>query len=168
MLDWRIPMLAPTRRRFMSKRLFSTTFLSVALLFAQGGSFLIAALCPHLRTGIMLCDSPAQEPAMDHNHMADLQMDQESDESPLNPDAPALDRPTGPCTHCAVHSKTTSSVFLVRHVESAKRATNLAVPLVFKLPEPAMPQIHRRLTARSHGPPGNTISRHILIDVFRI
>jgi hypothetical protein len=76
----------------MSKRLISTTLLSFALLFAQGGSFLIAALCPHLRTGIMRCDSPAQEPAMDHHHMADMQMDEESGESVFTSDAPALDR----------------------------------------------------------------------------
>jgi hypothetical protein len=152
----------------MSKRLISTTLLSFALLFAQGGSFLIAALCPHVRTGIMRCDAPAQEPQMDHQHMSEMQMDHDSDDLPLDSDAPALDRSTDNCTHCAVHSRTTSSVFSVRHVEAAKRTTNLALPLVFRRPQPAMIQPRERLTARSHGPPGGTISRHILIDVFRI
>ena len=56
----------------MTKRLISTIVVSFALLFAQGGSFLIAALCPHLRSGIMRCDMRAQEPAMDHHQMADM------------------------------------------------------------------------------------------------
>ena len=147
--------------------MISTTLLSFALLFAQGGSFLIAAQCPHLRTGIMRCDKPAEEPAMDHQHMADMQMDQKSDESLFNPDASAFDQPSGTCNHCAVHSRTTSSVFSVRHVEVPKRATDLASPTV---PDRPLPTIRHqaRLTARSHGPPGETVSRYILIDVFRI
>ena len=152
----------------MSKRLISTTFLSFALLFSQGGSFLIAALCPHLHTGIMRCDMPAQEHAMDHHQMAGMQMDQESAESPVNSDAPAVDQPAGTCTHCAVHSRTTSNAFSVRHVEAAKRATDLAVPKRLHRPELLFIQVQQRLTARSHGPPGNTVSRYILIDVFRI
>lgn len=152
----------------MSKRLISTTLLSFALLFAQGGNLLIAALCPHLRTGTMRCDAPAQEPAMDHHHMSEMQMDQDSEELPLDSDAPALGRPTGNCTHCAVHSRTTSGVFSVRLVEAAKRTMSLAVPLVFRGPVPAMSQPQELLAARSHGPPGSTIPRHILIDVFRI
>lgn len=105
---------------------------------------------------------------MDHEHMADMQMDQESGESSFNINAAAFDRPTGTCNHCAIHSKTTSSVFSVRHVETAKRTTNLAAPLVFRRTEPAMIPPQERLTTHSHGPPGGTISRHILIDVFRI
>jgi len=151
----------------MSKRLISTTLLSFALLFAQGGSFLIAALCPHLRTGIMGCNAPAEETTMDHQHMADMQMDQKSDESLFNPDTTAFDRPTGTCSHCAVHSRTTSSVFSVRHVEVSKRATDLAGAVVLGRPLPTI-RHQARLTARSHGPPGEPISRYILIDVFRI
>jgi len=167
MLDSATPNVRSQRLRPMSKRLISTTLLSFALLFAQGGSFLIASLCPHLHTGIMRCDMPAQEPAMDHHQMAGMPMDQESAKSPLNSDAPAVDQPTGTCTHCAVHSRTTSNAYSVRHVEAAKRAASLAVPMSHR-PELLLIQVQQRLTARSHGPPGNTVSRHILIDVFRI
>lgn len=150
----------------MNRRLVSTTFLSMALIFAQGGSFLIAALCPHLRTGVMRCDMPAQQSVMDHHDMADMQMDHES--GSLTPKAANFDQPSGTCTHCAVHSRTTSGVFYVRHVEAAKRATDLIVPLIFEYPTPLTVQVHELVTARSHGPPGDTNSRHILISVFRI
>lgn len=151
----------------MSRRLLSTTFLSVVLLFAQGGTFLIAALCPHLRTGVMRCDSSAQA-VMDHHHMADMKMDPESDGLRFNPDGLAFDLPLGTCTHCVVHSKTTSGVFPARHLEAAKRATDLTVALDSVRPLLTIVQAPERLTARSHSPPGNTISRYILIDVFRI
>ena len=104
---------------------------------------------------------------MAHHQMAHMQMDQESAESPLNSDAPAVDQQTGTCTHCAVHSRTTSNAFSVRHVEVARRTTSLAVPMSHPT-ELLLIQVQKRLTARSHGPPGNTVSRHILIDVFRI
>ena len=154
----------------MTKRLFSTTFLSVALLFAQGGSFVIAALCPHLRTGIMRCDMPPPEPRMDHHHMTDMQMDRESNELLLNSDAPAFDRSTETCTHCSVHSGTpSSSFFSARHIEASKRSTDLTIPLLFNATSgPTVIQLTERLTARSHSPPGETVSRYILIDVFRI
>ena len=149
----------------MNKRLFPTTLLSFALLFSQGGIVLIAALCPHLRTGVMRCDSSAQ-PVMDHHHMTEMKMD--PDEMPFNNDGPAVDIPLGTCTHCVVHAKTTSGIFPARHREAAKVASDLTVPLVSGSPVLTTIQGPERLTARSHGPPGDTVSRYILIDVFRI
>ena len=166
MLDSGTPKVLHSHR-LMSKRLISTTLLSFALLFAQGGSFLIASLCPHLRTGVMRCDTPAEEPAMDHQHMADMQMDQETDEYLFNPHVSAFNRPAGTCNHCAVHSRTTSSVFSVRHVEASKRAAIVGA-IAFSRLQPTIRQHQERLTGRSHGPPGEPVSRYILIDVFRI
>lgn len=153
----------------MNRRLLSTTFLSVVLLFAQGGSFLIVALCPHLRTGVMQCDARLPGQSMDHDHMADMEMEQQPGDVPTNPDLTAYDVPPEKCTHCSVHSGTApSSFFSTRHIEASKRATDLTVPLLLKSPEPAMGQVVERLPASSHSPPGDTVSRYILIDVFRI
>lgn len=151
----------------MSKRLISTTLLSFALLFAQGSSLLIAAFCPHVRTGVMRCDMPQPEPSMDHAHMGGMEMAQlEGSTHKLN--VAALDLPSGTCSHCWVHSQTTPTVFSVRHSEVAKRAIDITVAAVFQGPARPMISIPERLTARSHGPPGDTVSRYILIDVFRI
>ena len=153
----------------MTKRLFSTTFLSFVLLFGQGGTFLVAALCPHLRTGVMPCDMPAQGPVMDHDHMADMEMDQ-SGILAGNPDLTAFNLLPGQCGHCSVHSGTApSSRISIRHFEASKRATYLTGPLLVKASEPTMSQVRERLTAHSLSPPpGDTVSRYILIDVFRI
>ena len=153
----------------MSKRLFSTTFLSFALLFAQSGIFLIAALCPHLRTGVMRCDTHAQGPVENHDHMADMEMDQQSGGLPSNPDVTAFNLLPEKCGHCSVHSGSTSSSGIsISHSEASKRTTDLTVPLLLKSSEPMVIQVLERLTEHSHSPPGDTISRYILIDVFRI
>ena len=153
----------------MNRRLFSTTFLSLALLFGQGGTFLIAALCPHLGTGVMRCAARGQEPVGDHDHTPDMEMDQQSEGLPSNPDLTAFNLLPEKCGHCSVHSGTTSSSLIsIRHIEASKRATDLTVPLLVKSSDPTMIQVLERLTAHSHSPPGDTVSRYILIDVFRI
>lgn len=152
----------------MSRRLFSSTFLSAVLLFAQGGSFLIAALCPHLRAEVMRCDVGVQDSMTGHHHVPDMEMDPQAGELLINGDASAVDRPVGSCAHCAVHSRTTSTFFAVRHVEAITRVSELAVALVFEIPEFMVIPAPGRLTARSHGPPGNKLSRHVLISIFRI
>lgn len=168
MLDSATPNVRSQRLRPMSKRLISTTLLSFALLFAQGGSFLIAAFCPHIRTGVMRCDMPQPEPSMDHGHMGDMEMPQEPQESTDNLNAAALDVPLSTCSHCWVHSQTTSTVFSVQHTDVTQRATDISVAAVCQVPTAPMISAPERPTARSHDPPGNTVSRHILIDVFRI
>ena len=152
----------------MSRRLFSSTFLSVVLLFAQGGSFLIAALCPHLRAEVVRCDVGAQDSTTDHHRMPDMEMDPQAGESLINGDASAVDLPLGNCAHCAVHSRTTSTFFAVRHVEAITRVSEQAVALVCEAPAFMLIQRPERFTARSHGPPGNKHSRHLLISIFRI
>ena len=152
----------------MSRRLFSSTFLSVVLLFAQGGSFLIGALCPHLRAEVVRCDAGAQDSTTGHHHMPDMETDPQAEGSLLNGDASAVDRPLGSCAHCAVHSRTPSTFFAVRHVEAITRVSEQAVALVFETPEFMVIQAPGRFTARSHGPPGNKLSRHLLISIFRI
>lgn len=152
----------------MSRRLFSTTFLSFALLFGQGGSFLIGALCPHLSTGVIQCDMRDQGSVANHDHMADMEMDPQLENLPNNPDVTAFNLLPEKCGHCSVHSGTTSSSLSIRHIGASKRATDLTVPLLVKSSEPTMIQVLERLSAHSHSPPGDTISRYILIDVFRI
>ena len=150
----------------MSRRLVSTIFLSVVLLFAQGGSFLIAPHCPHLRANVEPCAAGEQNSVPAHHHMPDV--DQEVGKSLVNGDESALDLPPGSCAHCAVHSLTTSTVFSVRDVEAPKRVSEHAVVRVFETPELLLSQAPERLTARSHGPPGNNLARHLLISIFRI
>jgi hypothetical protein len=155
----------------MHKRFVATTVLAVALLFSQGGNFLIASLCPHLRSTLASCDTQIAEPAMSHADMGHMQMDASQTESSPNavPDgARSLGKPIGPCSHCAVHSRTTSNAISLRDTEAAKRTLGVSVPLTFSRVAPVTTSRVAVLTSRAHGPPGEHTSRYILINIFRI
>ena len=151
----------------MYKRFLVTTVLAAALLFSQGGNFLIAALCPHLRSGMASCETKLNEPTISHEDMGHMGMEHEAAATPAS-DAVALGQPNGPCSHCAVHSRTTPNTASLRETEAAKRSGDLNVPLAVSrhilVPTSASPV----LTSRAHGPPGEAIPRHLLLNVFRI
>lgn len=154
----------------MHKRFVATTVLAVALLFSQGGNFLIGSLCPHLRSTLASCDTQIAEPAMSHADMGHMQIDASRTESSPNavPDELSLGKPIGRCSHCAVHSRTNSNAISLRDTEAAKRAGDLSVPFTFSRIAPVATSPVAVLTSRAHGPPGEHTSRYILINNFRI
>ena len=156
----------------MHKRLLAITFLGVALLFSQGGSFLIAALCPHLRSGQVSCSKHSSESTMSEmsdDEMGHMAMDS-MEESAANPDpnAVAIGEPIGLCSHCAMHSRTVPPAVSLRETDASKRSGTFAIP-------DAVPQVISVemsylaiLSSRAHGPPGQTLPLHVLINIFRI
>ena len=153
----------------MHKRFLATTVLATALLFSLGGNFLVAVLCPHLRSAQVSCHAPLAEPQMSHDDMADMEMDS-MDESASNPDpnAIAVGEPIGLCPHCAVHSRTTPNAVSLREVGVSKRAGSFAIPDAIPNVVPVELSSLAVLTSRAHGPPRETTRRFILINIFRI
>jgi hypothetical protein len=156
----------------MHKRFLATSVLATALLFSQGSSFLIAALCPHLRSGMALCEMQQSAPTMSHEDMGhedmgDMQMGQEP-ASQANANVAALDQPIIPCSHCAVHSRTTLNVASLKQAEAAKRSVDLDVPFQDSRVAPDAASPVQVLASRAHGPPGEPSPRYILINIFRI
>jgi len=160
----------------MHKRLAATAVLGIALLFSQGANVLVAALCPHLGSPAEPCITQAPKADSDHEHMDHTGMDSSERESvsaePSTlgkaPDGFALSQPVGACPHCAMHSRSSSNRSSFREIETAKRTSELNIPLlvepiVFEQ-ESAAPII----SSRAHGPPGDQLPRHVLINVFRI
>ena len=133
----------------------------------------MAALCPHLKSGVASCEASSSKSgheAMSHEdmgHMGHAEMKHEHG-SQANPDALALAQPINLCQHCAVHSRKNQSTASLRETEAARRSTDLDIPLEFsqiaRLSVGAVPV----LTSRAHGPPGDSTRRHILINIFRI
>jgi hypothetical protein len=154
----------------MHKRLVANTVLSIALLFSQGGTFLVAALCPHLQSGMASCETKLAEPVMSHEdmgHAGHMEMEQEPLSQP-DADVAVLGQPINPCSHCAVHSRTSPNTASLRQAEAAKRSVDLNIPLQVSRVAPAAASSVVVLTSRAHGPPGNPTPRHILINIFRI
>jgi hypothetical protein len=153
----------------MHKRFLAITIVGVALLFSQGGSFLIAALCPHLRFGQVSCNKHSAESTMSHHEMGNMVMDS-MDETASNPDANAvaLGEPIGLCSHCAMHSRTAPPAVSLREIEASKRSGTFAIPdAAPRVVSVEMPYF-AILTSRAHGPPGESTPRHVLINIFRI
>ena len=162
----------------MHKRFLAITVITTALLFSQGGSLVVAALCPHLQSGMASCETGAStsksgHEAMSHDdmghmgHMAHAELKHEQ-ASQANPDALAVAQQIDPCRHCAVHSRKNQNTASLRETEAAKRATDLYIPLEFSRIAADSVAAVPVLTSRAHGPPGDSIRRHILINIFRI
>lgn len=154
----------------MHKRFLAATVLAVALLFSQVGSFLVAALCPHLRSGIFHCNNQLTQPATSHHDMGHMQMESLEKVPSLStdPDAVALRPPTELCTHCAVHSRTRPNAVSLRETDAPKRAGDLTIPVTGLRIVSIATSPAAVLTSRAHGPPGEYTPRHILINIFRI
>ncbi|MGI9165764.1 MAG: hypothetical protein ACR2G5_05170 [Pyrinomonadaceae bacterium] len=151
----------------MHKRFLATTVLAVALPFSQGGNFLVAALCPHLQSGMTACKTQLAEPTMSHEDMVHMEMERET-ASNRDPDAVALGQPIGPCSHCAVHSRTNRNTASLSEMEAARRSADLNIPLPLSRVSPVSVSAVSVSTSRAHGPPGERTPRHILINIFRI
>ena len=158
------------------QQLAATTVLGIALLFSQGAKVLVAALCPHLRSPAEPCITQAPKTDSNHEHMDHTEMDSSEGES-VSAEAStfgeasegvSLSQPVGSCPHCAMHSRSSSNPASFREIETAKRASDLKIPLMV---EPIVFEHESAapiLASRAHGPPGSELPRHVLINVFRI
>ena len=163
----------------MHKRLAATTVLGVALLFSQGANVLVAALCPHLRSPAEPCITQAPKTDSDHQHhqhMNHQEMDSSEGKSvSAEPSASgegsegvALSQPVGTCPHCSMHSRTSSNPASFREIETAKRESDLSIPLLAQSIVFEHVSSVPNHVSMAHGPPGSELPRHVLINVFRI
>ena len=151
----------------MNMRYLATTVLAAALLFSQGGSFLVAALCPHLRSETASCDIPPAETTASHEDMGHVGMDHPSVLDP-RPNAVAVGHGNGPCSHCAVHTGNNPKSASLKETEAPKRSAELSIPLHSSTVAPVIVGPAAVLSPRAHGPPGESTTRYLLINVFRI
>ena len=153
----------------MHKRSLTITVLCIGLVLSQGGNFLVAALCPHLQSATASCETQPAERMMSHEDMGHVDhMEMEQPSTQPSPNAAALAQPLGSCSHCAVHSRTTPNTVTFRSAEAAKRSVDLNIPQhVSRVPTVTASPL-TVLPSRAHGPPGEIIPRHILINIFRI
>jgi hypothetical protein len=151
----------------MDMRFLATTVLATALLFSQGGNFLVAALCPHLLSEMASCDIPPAKTAQSHQDMGHPGMDHPSAVNP-DPNAVALGLGDGPCSHCSVHTRKNPSPASLRETEAPKRSADLRIPIDLSIVVPVIVGPAAVLNSRAHGPPGQSTTKYILISVFRI
>ncbi len=160
----------------MKTRFAATTAIGITLLFSQGASVFIAALCPHLRTPAEACVTQTVTPTAPNEHISHMHMDSTpSKEAPsdltkseeASPEV-SLGPPLGSCSHCAMHSRSNTNPVSFRETETAKRAGELKIALSVERVIFEPESLVAICASRAHGPPGSELPRHVLINVFRI
>lgn len=153
----------------MHRPFVATTVIALALLFNQSAGLAVAALCPHLRSDKDSCDILTKaEPT--HHEMDHMQMEAESAgfSGSQNGEAVAMGKQNGSCSHCAVHSRTNRNTASSQQSSVPQRSGELTISLgvahIHLLPASQGPA----LSSRAHGPPGDAIARHVLLNTFRI
>ena len=164
-----------------------------AFLFGAWGNVLAAAFCPRYRLNHDCCLKQAAPKSKQVEHtschhqmggmkMDDMQMENESpsesgaeplakDSQVLAPETfskeAAFDLPVEACVHCLIHSQTASGTANVIAIDPSKRLieTN-AVAAFFEAVPSSVFSIS--ITPFEHGPPGASVPRHVLINVFQI
>ena len=170
----------------MSRRSFPIFLLTVTLLLSSWSNVIAASFCPHYSARDLFVkqrveqNNPVEsEPC--HHEMAPMSMDGESMEierdsesesqyataNKLNPATAVVELPGEPCGHCWMHSQPSSGNGTAAVQGSSPQSVEadappadavIALPLTFIM----------RITPCEHGPPGNSLPRHVLINVFRI
>jgi len=181
----------------MRKRSLSILFVVVALLFSVWGNVIAAAFCPRFSLNRDCCLNrgiqPGVEQAKQARHesscrhemsgmkMDDMVMEADSADAPgtgaqvshaqftteSSSDQVLLDLPFGQCAHCQIHSQTTSETVSVVTIDPSKRVVETtSLPADFAI---GLTGAFTDLPAPwDHGPPGASLPRHVLINVFRI
>jgi hypothetical protein len=160
-------------------RRLSTILLLTAFVLSAWSNVIAASFCPRYSIGdfsikqtVEQNSSVKSEPC--HHEMAQMNMDGEAEittnastaDTP-NPAPTVLELPSEPCGHCWMHSQPSSGNGTVVAQGPLSQSVGAdappgdavsAVPLTFIIP----------ITPVEHGPPGNSLPRHVLINVFRI
>lgn len=147
------------------KRTLSAIVLAAAMVVSLSSTFLIAALCPHMRPEAMHCIAQSAEKSMS-NHDAGHKQVHPSLLSAK--DRFAVGEPNEQCGHCSLHSLPVSPLATLRRTTAAQGTYDLAIPTSSTQLESLAPSPIAIVPSRAHGPPGGQTSKYILINILRI
>ncbi len=155
----------------MHRRFVATTVIALALLFSQSAVLFMAALCPHVRADKDSCDTLIEaEPT--HHDMDHMQLGAESNSAGFSGsqtgEAVAIGKQNGSCSHCAVHSRTNRNTASSQRSNVPQRVGELTIALGIAGIHLVPASRGAALSSRAHGPPGDAIPRHVLLNTFRI
>jgi len=165
-------------------------FLVGAFLVGAWGNLIAAAFCPRFLSDrdcsiqhLVSQPKPAQHQPSCHQTMdnAAMQMERKASASaaehsnhalatrltaPSSTNQAAFELPTDKCAHCWNHSQPTSGTAYTAALDSSQRSIDRDFPQAnFNHTSVASPI---SIIPLEHGPPGISLPRHVLINVFRI
>lgn len=178
----------------MRQRSFPITVLIVAFVLSAWGNVIAAAFCPRYASNRDCCVKPVASPPKQveksscHHEMAGTAMDDMQMESETSPDSRndpsaqplrsavasesssnhvAFDLPIEQCPHCWSHSPSILVAAYLSAVDPSKQLIETNLPAAdsrFALDSGSSISI----SPSEHSPPGISLPRHVLLNVFRI
>jgi hypothetical protein len=175
----------------MSRRSFAIFLLTAAFLLSAWSNVIAASFCPRYSAGHFSVTQTAKKspvkPEPCHHELTQIDMDMDGgamgmdsgslSDSEISTNAPTADTPIRsssvlelpgePCGHCWMHSQpaTANGTVVAQNPTSQSVQTDapaadaaIAAGSTFIIP----------ITPVEHGPPGDALPRHVLINVFRI
>jgi hypothetical protein len=183
--------------RLMSKTSIPIFVLAVAFLLSAWGNVISATFCPRYLSNRAcfhksIAAEPKQvEPSSCHHKMGDMEMDDMqtnetkdavAEETSYNavPEDPSakigietsavkncIEVPAERCGHCWMHSQPASGAATLVAVDPSRQLITTDAPPAWIAVDVASGYT-ASITPLEHGPPGNVLPRHVLINVFRI
>jgi hypothetical protein len=176
----------------MFRRSFPIFLISVTFLISAWGNVIAAAFCPRYSARDFSVKQTIQEDRSAksescHHEMAQMDMDMDgasmdiesdsSDESQITTNAPAADSPNPvlaafalldeTCGHCWMHSQPSSGTGTAVAQARLSRSIETDLPRA-DFASATTPTFIIPIIPFEHGPPGDSLPRHVLINVFRI
>ena len=138
----------------------------IFVLFVSGWCRVLAAtLCLHAVQNHSCCHA-LMTGSGSHEAMGDMQM------MPVAPSPEAgtssLGKPVEACAHCIGHSGLPATPIVAREANQAKRILDVDAPPALMPLAPSVPSFIPAISSGEGSPPGVSVSRHVLISVFRI
>ena len=167
----------------MTRRSLSTVGLIITLFLATWSNVIAAGFCPRYLSNRDYCLKHVESvSAVEscHHEMSDpatAEIDNSSDTKVVLTrlqstwdslsNQPALDLPIDKCPHCWSHSQPTPGSVIVAASDPARNVSEAQLP-VATLDFASLSLLTVLIDPLEHGPPGLTLPRHVLINVFRI
>jgi hypothetical protein len=137
----------------MKRRFVAVIIVALAVVFCQCGGVVLAAICPHLRAPHESCHGMVA--AVESHEMRHANAVQASDSGAA-------------CNHCVVPAGNKRDDIALQEANSAQRASDLTVAIVFATADPTAVMKTVGWIAKAHGPPRDADPLYVLINVFRI
>jgi hypothetical protein len=154
----------------MRQRLLFTGTMLIALFTSAWGSVFAAAFCPHLKLGHACCRTRRGHDQSAHAMAGEMQMGDTQVLPAADPasEGDAISQPVEPCEHCMGRSQAPAVSFALIEVSQTRHGEDAPPPAISSRLAPSSTSFTAHVTSRQHAPPGSSITRHVLINVFRI
>jgi hypothetical protein len=154
----------------MRQRLLFTGIMLLALFVSAWGNAFAAAFCPHMKIDHACCHTRRGHDQSAHEMAGEMQMGDTQMLPAADPvsESDAISQPVEPCEHCMGRSQAPAVSVALIEVSQTHYGTDAPVPATSSQLASASTSFTAHITSRQHAPPGSSITRHVLINIFRI